>query len=66
MREWLKEKRITKGYSQRKTALLCGITQQYYNYIESGDRCPKPPVAQKIGEMLDFEWALFYSKDEIE
>ena len=38
MREWLKTIRCNNGYSQQAIAEKLGMTQQYYNYIENGER----------------------------
>ncbi|MDY3927995.1 MAG: helix-turn-helix transcriptional regulator [Clostridia bacterium] len=38
MREWLKKLRISKGLSQQNVSDSINVTQQYYGYIENGDR----------------------------
>ena len=38
MREWLKQKRLENKMSQQNVAEKLGITQQYYNLIECGER----------------------------
>lgn len=38
MRLWLKELRESKGYSQQFVADELGVTQQFYCYIENGER----------------------------
>lgn len=38
MRMWLRELRTKNGFSQQYVAEKCGITQQYYNQIEIGER----------------------------
>lgn len=38
MRNWLKTIRCKKNYTQRYVAEKIGITQQYYNLIECGER----------------------------
>ena len=63
-REWLINYRCNKGLSQNQTAKQIGITQQMYNYIESGKRRPSPELAQKIAKLLDFDWKLFYENQE--
>lgn len=37
-REWLRNLRTDKGFSQAEIARKLGISRQYYYYIERGDR----------------------------
>ncbi len=60
MRTWLKEKRENKKYTQTSFAKEIEISLQHYNYIENGKRRPTPEVAQKIADVLEFDWTLFY------
>lgn len=41
MRVWLKKLRDEKGLSQQNLADYLGVTRQYYQQIEAGDRMPK-------------------------
>ena len=38
MRNWLKDIRDRKGYTQQHMANLLGVTVQQYNFIENGKR----------------------------
>ena len=38
MRKWLKDIREKKNFSQQNVAKNVGITRQYYNQIENGER----------------------------
>lgn len=38
MRNWLKDIRDSKGYTQQHMANLLGVTVQQYNFIENGKR----------------------------
>lgn len=38
MRDWMKEKRISSGFTQKQVAEALGITESYYGFIESGAR----------------------------
>ncbi len=62
MRTWLKELRRTSKMSQQNVADILGITQQYYNLIESGERQSKMSIetAQKLAAVFDvpFEYVL--------
>ena len=59
MRQWLTDLRQTKEWNKAQTAKKLGITRQYYQGIESGDRMKRLsiPFASKIanifGEKLD-------------
>ena len=60
MREWLKKIRLEKGMTQEECATVCGISRQYYNFIELGARNASVPVAKKIAEALGFSWQRFF------
>ena len=60
MRHWLKEAREKKQYSQEQVASLCGISRQYYSFIEAGVRGCPVPTAKKIAGVLGFHWQKFY------
>ncbi len=51
--------------SQERVASICGISRQYYSFIESGERGAKLPVptAKKIAEALGFDWVKFYNNE---
>ena len=59
-RTWLKKYRNELGYSTIQVAKLVDITQQFYWYIENGQRRPSPQLAQKIAKLLGFDWKLFF------
>jgi len=40
-----------------------GISRQYYDFVENGQRRPSPEVAKKIAEALGFDWTRFYEND---
>ncbi len=63
-RQWLIDKRKERGLEQFEVSQLADITQQYYSYIECGMRRPSPDIAQKLGEILGFDWTLFFLKKE--
>lgn len=60
MRDWLIAKRKSKKLSQKTMAELTGISQPSYCNIEKGRRNPAVSTAQKIGNILNFDWTLFY------
>ena len=60
MRPWLKEYRELKGWTQEKAAAECGISRQYYSFIEAGERNVRVPTAKKIAAALGFDWQKFY------
>src|SRR5699024_12465953 len=55
MRERLKERRKSAGYTQSDMAGFLECTEQYYNLIENERRRPSPEKAQKIGKILRSE-----------
>ena len=59
-RNWLKQIREAKGYEQKDVADKINKTQAYYSFIESGDRNPSVESAQRIAEVLEFDWTLFF------
>ena len=65
MRDWLVNKRIKKGFSQKKVSELIAISQPSYCNIENGERRPSVETAKKIAEALGFDWTRFY-EDESE
>lgn len=62
-RDWLIQKRKEKNLDQKHISEMVGVTQQFYNYIENGKRRPSPEIAQKLAEILDFDWTLFYKNE---
>jgi len=63
MREWLKYKRIYKGFSQEELAKLVGIDNTSISKYEVGERNPSVDVAKKIADILEFSWVKFYETD---
>jgi len=63
MREWLKYKRIYKGFSQEELAELVGIDNTSISKYEVGERNPSVDVAKKIADILEFNWVKFYETD---
>lgn len=61
-RDWLIKFRGDK--TQQKIADQCGISQNFYSWIENGERTPSVKVAKKIAEVLDFDWTLFFTDDQ--
>jgi putative transcriptional regulator len=64
VREWLKILRNNKNFSQEHVAEMAGITQQYYSFIESGERTPSVETAQSIANVLGFNWTRFFEPDQ--
>ena len=60
MRNWLIEMRKKKALSQKQVATSCGISRQYYSFIESGERNVPVHTAKKIAEILGFDWQKFF------
>ncbi len=52
--------RANKGLTQEDIAKATGISRPAYCNIENGIRRPSSEVAQKIAEILEFEWTRFF------
>ena len=61
-RDWLIQIRKAKGFTRADVAKKTKITQQMYYYIENNNRNPSVELAQKIAEVLDFDWIMFYPR----
>lgn len=66
LRIWLKNIRKGLHMTQRTVADLAGIRRPYYTFIENGNRRPSPQVAQKIAQVLDFDWTRFFTDNSNE
>lgn len=56
----LKKALESKGLTKYKVAKLLGISESYVNRIISGERKPSVEVAQKVAELFELDWRLFY------
>lgn len=63
VRKWLVDLRGEKSKSQREIAKECGISQNFYSWIELGERRPSVEVAKRIAEILGFDWTRFYETE---
>nr|DAT08314.1 MAG TPA: helix-turn-helix domain protein [Caudoviricetes sp.] len=60
VRQWLVEKRKSQALSQAKIAERVGVTRQMISAVENGTN-PSTKTAQRIAQVLGFDWTLFYS-----
>lgn len=60
MRNWMREVRKVKGYSQADVAGMAGVSPSFYADIERGERTPSTQKAKSIGTALGVDWTLFY------
>lgn len=65
-RNWLIAIRKEKNMTQCEVAEVSGISNNYYSWIETGERGNPLPVdtAKKIAEALGFDWTLFYEDEK--
>lgn len=65
MRNWLKKLRENQGLTQRVVAEALGVTRQYYNLIESGERQSKMSIetAQKLAVVFNVPIAYILKKE---
>ena len=61
MRAWLNDARKQKSLTQEEVAQYLGVTSTAIVKYERGERTPKPKTAQKLGELLGFDWTQFYT-----
>ena len=59
-RNWLLDYRVNKELTQEDVAKRAGISRTTYAMIETGNRNPSVPVAQRIAITLGFDWTLFF------
>lgn len=62
IRDWLIK--IRGKRSQQEIADLCGISQNFYSCLETGERQPSVKTAKKIASVLGFDWTLFFQDEE--
>nr|WP_083856558.1 helix-turn-helix transcriptional regulator [Desulfosporosinus meridiei] len=62
-RFWLANIRINADMTHEEVAKMVGVKRQYYSMIENGERTPSVKVAQRIGEVLNFKWTLFFEEN---
>lgn len=60
--EFLKFKRLSKGFTQKKLAKEVGVTQSAYCAYERGERKPSPQVHVKLAAALDVDPEEFTAK----
>ena len=60
MREWLRQKRVSKKLTQEQVAKKAGIARTTYAMIEHNQRDPSVNVAKSIAKTLGFEWTIFF------
>lgn len=51
--------------TRAELATNLNITETAYFYIENNKRNPSVELAQKIANILDFDWTLFYPKKKM-
>ena len=59
-RYWLIELRDNAGFTQTSLCEQIGIDRANYNKIENGKRDPRPEIALKIAQALNFNMEKFY------
>lgn len=59
-RYWLIMLRDNAGFTQKSLCELIGIDRGNYSMIENGKRDPRPEVALKIAQALNFNMEKFY------
>lgn len=62
MRQWLIDLRLKKLLSQKEVCEAVGIAQPTYWEYEHGKSRPSPETAQRLGEVLGFDWTRFFTE----
>jgi putative transcriptional regulator len=60
LRNWLKNLRLQRGFTQQDVAQRTKIERSYYTMIENGDRNPSVNVAKQLATAIGFDWTLFF------
>lgn len=60
----LKEIRIEKGLTQEHLAKMCEVQRTTITMIEIGENKPSVELAKKLGNVLKFDWTLFFEDDD--
>lgn len=66
MHGMLRKMRSDKNMTMRQVADAVEISESMYCLIENGKRRPSPDVAQRLGELLGFDWTWFYNNQTTE
>ena len=64
IRQWLRDKRVSRELTQKAMAEMAGISQPSYHQIESGDNNPSVETAKKIAAVLGFDWVMFFPDEK--
>lgn len=60
----LKAFRIEKGLTQEHLAKMCEVQRTTITMIEIGENKPSVELAKKLGNVLKFDWTMFFEDDE--
>ncbi len=59
----LKQMRKDKRMTQTEVAEKCGLKRLRYWTYEAGTRTPRPEIAKRIADVLEFDWTKFYEDE---
>lgn len=62
----LKEIRKGANLTQLQLSIECGCERSTIGKVEAGVITPSVKLAKKIGQVLNFDWTLFYKDEEEE
>ncbi len=63
-RIWLINCRLNLGLTRNKVAKMLQVSEPAYMAYELGTRTPRPSKAKVLGELLGFDWTMFYCDEE--
>lgn len=61
-RYWLEKILKKKKLTHQAVAEMVEVDRSYFTQIVGGVRRPSPELAQRIGNVLGFDWTVFFNK----
>ena len=49
-----------KNFNKNQVAIILNVDRSYLTQIEHGKKKPSPQMAKRIGQLLNFDWNLFF------
>lgn len=60
-RVWLESILQQQSLTHQEVADKANIDRAYFTQIVNGVRRPSPEVAQRVGDVLNFDWTIFFT-----
>ncbi|PAQ15097.1 transcriptional regulator [Bacillaceae bacterium SAOS 7] len=62
-RKWLKDRRLNKKLTQDEVSKKALISRSFYTHLENGNKNPSVDVAKRLGQILSFDWTIFFAHE---